>query len=77
MNNKDMPAMPLATEELSDRYYEGAALETGLTKLEYAAIHIMSACVSNDGFPYSNKDLSEKVTYLAESLFEELEKNND
>ena len=86
MKNRDMPAKP-CNKSIS-WIDEGGEIETsivlGLTKLEYAAIHIMQVEVRSRpemesmGYSYeSDKDLAKRAIDSANALFDELEKQND
>ena len=79
MNNRDMPAKPL-DKACNDAIENGYGIfAEGLTKLEYAAIAAMKGLLSN--LDSSNEDLIELVApssiFLANALFDELEKTND
>lgn len=70
MNNGDLPAAPLASEELSDRWCDGVRVEIGLTKREYFAAQAMSAlALSGD----SAGDIAVESVRIADALLVELE----
>ena len=74
MNNKDMPAMPTRGADGSlftgndIKYLSQAA--AGLTKLEYAAIHIAAGLVASGEFA----GIESAAAHKAKALFEELER---
>ena len=61
MNNKDLPAHP---------FEYGACTYTGLTKLEYAAIHIAAGLYANGDYA----GVEDCAVTKAKALFDELEK---
>lgn len=67
MNNKDMPAMATSSNGM---------LQEGLTKREYAAIHIMAGFASHQdqGKP---EDLVRHSLRCVDALFNELDKGNE
>lgn len=74
MKNRDMPAKPIFNNEGST--YDGYGSNNGLTKLEYAAIQIMSGMQAHhdvEAFP-SRQDACRAAVKIANALFDELEK---
>ena len=82
MNNRNMPAkpQPLATDNEGNIHssVDKSMQDSGLTKLEYAAIHIAKGMLSN-----SHDEAYTKVSFtnhmkravsVAHALFDELEK---
>ena len=70
MKNRDMPAKPIPSKPIFDsraRSYDD--YNTGLTKLEYAAIHILAGM--EGGYRYNYVDTA---VMRANQLFDELEK---
>lgn len=63
MNNKDLPA---------HSFMGAISAHKGLTKLEYAAIHICAQLASEEWL--SHEEMASRSKDLAKTLFEELEK---
>jgi hypothetical protein len=78
MNNGDMPANPLASEELSDRFIDGVEVCAGLTKREHFAGLAMQANIihhgTHGGYSFSEKQCAEHSIAQADALLKELEK---
>ena len=55
MKNGDSPAAPLASEELSDRWFDGVQLQTGLTKREHFACLAMQGILANRNYDQARK----------------------
>lgn len=77
-NGNDLVS-PLSTEELSDRFNEGIALQTGLTKREYFAAMAMQGMVSQmtnpqDGRFGGKQGIAYHACDMADTLIEALNK---
>lgn len=76
MKNRDVPANPLDLEQAKEMsngtYYDS----NGLTKLEYAAIHILASCCSDMEFNANTHGIKWAVQ-CANELFDELEKDQE
>lgn len=70
MNNRDKSAMPLCpVRDINDH---------GLTKLEYAAIHILAGIrhgAHRNNYVWSNEQRAKWAIQNAKALFDELEKH--
>lgn len=78
-----MPAAPLDSGNIVYSHEHGwkRVGDTGLSKLEYAAIQICGNCMSNpQEFPTQQEhfnSMAQDSVRLAKALFAELEKDND
>ena len=75
MKNRDLPACPNKRGvSWIDEYLQYQHVNAyGLSKLEYAAIHIFSAQVANGKYSFGYNEAIHK----ANNLFDELEKQDD
>jgi len=80
MKNADASAMPLGSEEMSDRFYEGIGIETGLTKREMFAMHAMQGAwyeLTDCNKPVHYQYAAESCVKMADALLAQLEESGD
>lgn len=74
-DNRNLPAKPIDFDTLRALKSGEFCNQTGLTKLEQAAISIFSAMISDGSIEFDSD--AKAAVQMAHNLFDELEKTND